>query len=103
MEILKVHKGSVCTTEDIVVRGILSGALEVCPSHHADIYGTVVGDITIQENASANIDGIVHGKVINNGGTININGMVDGIVFTTKGETTISSDARVKGHTTWNK
>lgn len=81
-------------TEDLQLRGMITGSAIVKSGALLQLHGTVVKDVIVEQGGTAIINGTVSGNVINRGGSIEIYGVVYGSV---NGPASIDANAVVKG------
>jgi cytoskeletal protein CcmA (bactofilin family) len=81
--------------DDFALYGMAVKGVTVRPGGLLRMYGTVVGDVVVEREARAEIDGTVHGDLINRGGTVNLRGTLRGRVRTEGGTTNVDPNAVV--------
>lgn len=81
--------------DEIRMDGIATGNVSVAPGGILHLYGMCVKDLRVNAGGTAKLMGMVKGNVINDGGILEVAGTVHGSVSTSKGQTTVSSQAVV--------
>jgi len=77
---------------DTVLSGQATGSVIVPGPFTLKLNGSVMGDLTVQENGSAIVHGLIAGTLVNCGGTVAVFGTV-GSLRTEGGTTTVSPSA----------
>ena len=94
---MKTERGKIesplIVEEDLALYGMAVKGATVRPGRLFRMYGTVVGDVVVEREARAEIDGTVHGDLINLGGTVNLRGTLRGRVRTEGGITNVDPNA----------
>ena len=86
-------------SDALCLQGMVTGDTAVGPGAVLELLGTCCGNLTIEADGAARIDGIVVGNIENRGGKLTVRGVVNGTVTTHAGVTEIDPAAVVDGGT----
>lgn len=82
--------GDLVLKENAVITATVTGRVTVTKGNSLSVSGTICGDLILEYDSTALIEGNVFGNVINNGGYLHIFGSVTGRVEENAGRTVIA-------------
>ncbi len=91
--------GNLIISVDTSIQGTIKGSVSVGSDCNLILNGTIAKDLIIEENSKAELNGVVSGNVINNGGSLRVYGVIFGDLYKNAGEVYIDSKAVIKGNT----
>jgi len=95
MEPVRGHfDGPVLLTRDTIFYGTVVGDMTIAPGVHLELMGSVIGNLIVEDGATASVRGIVSEAVINRGGSVEVFGAVGSITGTERSH--INPGARVE-------
>ena len=88
-------EGDFVASEDTDLYGMILGNITVQSGIHFNIIGTVDGDLTVQKGAKALLHGTLNGNIYNHEGFIDIFGRVCGVIKLDTGSIRIDAKATI--------